>query len=439
MFGSLLLFGTLLVGQVEGLEKVESTVTRPTDAKAKTDPKLAGRVRRLVQQLDSPQLRQRNQAEEELISIGSAVLDLLPKEPDPSRPERDERLGRIRLKLERSGAKATLEPSLVTLEGELPVSKILAAIQEQTGNKIVDGRREAGAEADPLLKVRFSKTPFWQALDRVLDDAGLTLYPYAEEKSIRVMPQSRPVPPRSKRASYSGPFRFEPIDVLSQRNLRNPAGDSLKIRVEVSWEPRIAPINLQLKMSDIQAFDGEGQPLKLEERGANLEVPVEPEVMAKEIVLPLDLPPRSVKQIGRLAGTLTALTPGKIETFRFADLEKAKKVEKRVAGVTVTLEEVRKNNKLWEVRTLVHFDETSGALASHRTWVFNNPATLEGADGKPVSYDTSETYRQTPNELGMAYLFFLEKPLADYKFVYKTPAMIFASPFAFEFRGIELP
>ena len=73
------------------------------------------------------------------------------------------------------------------------------------------------------------------------------------------------------------------------------------------------------------------------------------------------------------------------------------------------------------MRTLVHFDETSGALASHRTWVFNNPATLEGADGKAVSYDTSETYRQTPNELGMAYLFFLEKPLAGYKFVYKTP------------------
>ena len=159
------------------------------------------------------------------------------------------------------------------------------------------------------------------------------------------MPQSRPAPPRSKRASYSGPFRFEPIDVLSQRNLRNPVGDSLKIRVEVSWEPRIAPINLQLKMSDIQAFDGEGSPLKLEERGANIEVPVEPEVMAKEIVLPMDLPPRSVKQIGRLTGTLTALTPGKIETFQFTDLEKAKRVEKRVAGVTVTLEDVRREQQ----------------------------------------------------------------------------------------------
>ena len=155
MFGTLLLFGTLLVGQAEGLEKVESTATRQTDTKPKTDPELAGKVRRLVRQLDSPQLRQRNLAEEELISIGPAVLDLLPKELDPSRPERDERLTRVRLKLERSGAKATLEPSLVTLQDELPVSKILAAIQEQTGNKIIDGRREAGAEADPQLKVRF--------------------------------------------------------------------------------------------------------------------------------------------------------------------------------------------------------------------------------------------------------------------------------------------
>lgn len=248
----------------------------------------------------------------------------------------------------------------------MPVSKILAAIQEQTGNKIIDGRREAGVEDDRQIKVQFSKTPFWKALDRVLDDSGLTLYPYAEQKAVKVMPKTRAVRPRSQRASYSGPLRFEPIALLAQSDLRDPTGDSLRIRVEVSWEPRIAPVNLQLKISDLKVSDGEGKPIKLEEKEANLEIPVEPESNTKELVIPLSLPPRDTQQIGRLTGTLTALVPGKVETFRFDDLEKAKKVEKRVAGVTVTLEEVRKNNKLWEVRTLVRFDDASGAgLAPH--------------------------------------------------------------------------
>ena len=438
MFGSLLLLGGMIIAQAEAPQAQPAT-TPQVKAEGKADPDLAIKVRRLVRQLDSPQLLERNRAEEELIGIGAAVLDLLPSEPDPARPEVDQRLARIRQKLQRAGAEATLQPSLVTLRGEMPVSKILAAIQEQTGNKIIDGRREAGVEDDRQIKVQFSKTPFWKALDRVLDDSGLTLYPYAEQKAVKVMPKTRAVRPRSQRASYSGPLRFEPIALLAQSDLRDPTGDSLRIRVEVSWEPRIAPVNLQLKISDLKVSDGEGKPIKLEEKEANLEIPVEPESNTKELVIPLSLPPRDTQQIGRLTGTLTALVPGKVETFRFDDLEKAKKVEKRVAGVTVTLEEVRKNNKLWEVRTLVRFDDASGALASHRTWIFNNPSVLEGKDGKPVAYDTVETYRQTPEETGLAYLFFLEKPLAEYTLVYKTPGMVFALPFPFEFKAIPLP
>ena len=83
-----------------------------------------------------------------------------------------------------------------------------------------------------------------------------------------------------------------------------------------------------------------------------------------------------------------AMIPGRIETFRFTKLAGAKDVQQRIAGVTVTLEEVRKNNEAWEVRMLVRFDDAGDALASHRTWIFSNEAYLEGPDGKPIAYDT---------------------------------------------------
>ena len=53
----------------------------------------------------------------------------------------------------------------------------------------------------------------------------------------------------------------------------------------------------------------------------------------------------------------------------------------------------------------VRFDDAGDALASHRQWIFNNEAYLEGPDGKPIAYDSFETTAQGKNEVGMAYLF----------------------------------
>ena len=130
--------------------------------------------------------------------------------------------------------------------------------------------------------------------------------------------------------------------------------------------------------------------------------------------------------------------PGRVETFTFDDLG-AKDVEKRIAGVTVTLEGVRKNNQLQEVRIRVKFDSAGAALASHRNWIFNNEAYLVDSKGEKVEYETLETTHQAPNEVGVAYLFFLEKPVTNYKFVYKTAGVIVATEFEYELKDIKLP
>ena len=134
-----------------------------------------------------------------------------------------------------------------------------------------------------------------------------------------------------------------------------------------------------------------------------------------------------------------AMIARRIETFRFAKLAGAKNLQQRIAGVTVTLEEVRKSNGAWEVRILVRFDDAGDALASHRTWIFNNEAFLEGPDGKPIAYDTFETTRQGKNEVGVAYVFNTDQPLDKLSFVYKTPGVIVTSAFDYELKDIRLP
>jgi hypothetical protein len=429
MIHCLLLVSSLLVGQVE----------KPAAEELKSD------VRRLVRQLDASQLAQREAAEAELLKRGPVILELLPQPSDRQSAEVQQRLGRVRQKLQQQAADDAARPSLITLHGDaMPLSKVIEALQRQSGNTIVDSRGRLGQPAaDPPLKLNFDKTPFWKALDQVVDQAGLEIYPFGEKAAIHVtaLPDRSPSASRLARASricYSGPFRFEPVSVAARRELRQ-GESSLVLNVETAWEPRLRIIGLTQRMADVTAVDEDGNPLPVADDEAQLDIPTTSEASAVKLDLPLQLPARDVHRIASLKGKLLAMIPGKIETFRFDKLAKAKNVEKRIAGVTVTLEQVAKNNDAWELRMSVHFDDAGDALESHRTWIFNNDAHLEGPDGKPIAYDTFETIAQEKNEVGIAYLFNTDQPLDKLTFVYKTPGTIVNSGFNYELKNIDLP
>ncbi len=424
MFASACLAVCVLLGQVS----------------AAVDDDLPREVRGLVQQLGAARLAEREAAERKLTELGPAVLDLLPETTDRTAAEIRQRLGRIRQKLQRAAARSAAKASTVTLGGQaMRLSAILDAIGKQTGNKIVLSDR-LGSETGKLeLNVDFDKTPFWKALDSVLDQAKLTVYAFGMERAITVVTRTETQLPRSAKACYSGPLRFEAVRIDARRELRDPANQSLRLVVEIAWEPRLAPICLKQSVADVKAVDEAGRPLTMESLQAVLEVPVNPELTAVELTLPLALPPRSVREIALLEGTLEALLPGRVETFRFDKLTTAKSVEKRVGAATVVLEQVRRNGPVWEVLIRVRFDKAGGALESYRGWIFNNPAYLEGSDGKPIPNDGFETTHRTENEVGIAYLFELDGPPTDHSFVYKTPGTIISARFPYTIRGVKLP
>ena len=401
---------------------------------------LKAEVRTLVRQLDARQQDDRDKAEEKLIAKGPQVLELLPEPTENTSAEVKERLGRIRQKLQQLAAETATRASLITLHSPgMKLSKILAEMEKQSGNRIADVRKEMGQPfADPELKVDFDKTPFWKALDEVLDRAGLGVYAFGQQRGINVVTRGRGQSPRS-RASYSGPFRLEPVRIFASRDLRDAAGGALTLVVEVAWEPRLRPIGLKQRMADIIARDDAGQPLGVDDRKAEVEQLVQSDATAVEIDLPLALPSRRANEIASFKGTLQAMVPGKIETFRFADLLTAKNVEKRIAGVTVTLEQMRRNNELWEVLMRLRFDDAGNSLESFRGWILQNEAFLEDPNGKQVPYGSQEITQQSKNEIGMAYLYSLKEPPRNWKFVYKTPGVIVSTSLPYEIKGIKLP
>jgi hypothetical protein len=424
MIGSALLVGWLLVGQAGA-----------------DDAALAAEVHKLVKRLDAPEKAIRDGAEDRLLELGPPVLALLP-EPGPDDPaETRQRLARIRQKLQQSTADAAAEGTRVTLHGRMPLSKALAALQAASGNRIADARRKLGGPlADPQIAVAFEKTPFWSALDTLLDQAELAAYPFGQEGAIQVVARPPGQLPRRGRAALAGPFRIEPVRVMARRNLRTAARAILMVTLEVAWEPRLRPIGLKQRLADITARDELGRPLAVEGPQAETEALLGRDALAVEMDVPLALPAPPPRQIASLTGSLQAIVPGKVETFRFANLLGTKnKVTQRIAAATVVLDQVRKNGDTWEVYLRVRFDDAGAALESHRNWILNNEACLEGPDGKLIAPNAVEPTERTGNEAGFRYLFDLKQSPAGMALVYKTPGSIITRDFPYELRDIPLP
>ena len=430
------------------MEKTDSAAETPRakeqDAKARDE--LAAKVKKLVKELDSPEKARRDAAEQELLALGEAALEFLPEKSDRMAAGVALKLDAIRARFERSQAENSVKGSIVSLKGDaLPLLKVLAELSQQTGNKIYDLREEFGQEAtDPELKLDFDKVPFWAALDQMLDQADLNVYSYASEEGVAIVNRAESRLPRFGNATYSGAFRFEGTEFVARRDLRNPETHTLQLVIETSWEPRLQPIVIMQPVDGLEAVDDQGESLPLAMMGNELEFPIDSDMRSVELPVQFDLPERGVKKIASLKGKLSVLLPGKQETFRFTGLDKAKKVERRKANVAVVLDEVRKNNAVWEIRVRVVFDKTSGALESYRGWVFNNPAYLESAakgkeEKETIRYAAMETTRETENEVGVAYLFDVPDGLKGYTFVYRTPTAIVSMPLEYELKDLELP
>ncbi len=423
MTGGLLILTSLLFGQADE--------SKPAD---QANP-LADQVRRLVRQLDDDELARRVEAEKQLISLGPHVLDHLPPITPRTSAEAKGRLTRIRKTLETEAAEAATRQSLVTLHGALSLADAVAQLEKQTGNKIV-GFENRGGEVD----LDFEKQPFWPVLDQILDQVGLDINQYGgygDRLTLAARPDEQT--PRYGHASYNSIFRFEGMRLGAMRDLKNPQVNSLRLTMQVMWEPRTQPISLEFPLSQIELKDETGQSLPVDETLGELHAEVQNDIPAVDIILPMSLPSRDVKKIASLKGKMTAMIPGRVETFRFDGVDTASRVEQQRAGVTVTFEQLRKNVELYEVRIGVRFDKAANALESHRGWIYRNAAYLVGADNERIEPATFETTWQEVDGIGMAYLFDLEKGPKGYSFVYKTPAAIVKMPFEYELKDIDLP
>lgn len=394
-------------------------------------------VSSLVLRLDSNRTSEREEAERELLQMGPAVLEMLPPVRDTDSSEMRMRIERVRSTLESQDQASLLLPTQVELQGAMPGSEALRKMAASTGNSIP---LDETPGLDLTIDARFSKTTFWEAFDEVLDQLNLTVMP-GDGESLRLIPQSESAPLRIQSAAYSGPFRLEPIQVTKSSNLPSPDRSTLTIDFLFAWEPRLNPSLITFPAQKIQLTCDNGEILRVRSSDDLTFIPVGGSQL--QISLEFPMPSKQAKKIERFQGVFQAAVPGKMAGVSFSDLTGKRNAKLTNGALSVTLEQARKNRDVYELLVAVQHQGAANAesereLSSQAWSTLQDVFILDGQDQKIENVGWSTT-RMTEKEMGMSFLFELEKGLEGCKFVFRAPGSLHVQEVDFALVDIPLP
>ena len=409
------------------------------------DAELAAQVRTLLQQLDAPQRAARDEAERALLELGSPALPLLATLPASASAEVVSRVDRVRAALYRNRAAASLEASTVTLDAEdAPLGDVLAEFEKQTGNKLVDYRRQFGQQAgERRLTLRLDNQPFWKALDALAATAGMEVYHFSGGDGLALVdapPEARHGVVEGRNVVYAGAFRLALRRLVATREVGEERPVDLQIDWEVAWEPRLKPLFFTLRDAAEQAVDDRGEPLAPQTNDFVVEIPPPAKASRIEASLRYKAPPRSVTTLREFGGSLEVLMPAEPLTFRFDRLAAGVAREQRAGAVSTAIEpRPQLGGEGVAVALRLRYDDAANALESHRGWFYKNACYLEAPDGTQTKPASVELARQAQNELTLNFSF---EPTGDWRgqtLVYQTPADLVVLPIKFSFRDLPLP
>lgn len=416
------------------------------------DMALIDRVDVLRQQLESPSIPQRDEAQKELLELGIRVLDHL----DPAEPTAAsdviQRINKVRTELEKIVAKVATQSSRATISGKMTVGEALDALKKQTKNDVALTESTSEIFRNRTVDLKIENGTFWTALNSIAQQGGIMVAPYtANAGQIRLVPtqfaMQQAVDPKANDAELtpnlppqciSGIFEISVTQVIASRNLVNPQLNYCNISTVVRWEPRITPISIQLPAASVKATDDQNQPINITNSQAVFYGTVQSEIAEIEFFIPIELTDRTTKKIKTLTGTGEAVIAGRVETFRFKKLGRLKDgYQQTRAGATLTYQGMEKNEQLFGVAIRLGFDAQQNALESYHSWVYDNKIYLEDEKGiqtVPIAYDG---IGQTENEITVRYYFDTDPSAMN--LVYQTPASIVKVPIKIDLTEIPLP
>jgi len=316
----------------------------------------AAKVRPLLEQLGSNDYRTREAAGKAIYAMGDRAIPALRQAlktiEDPEVARRVQVLART-LDAERLGTARKVTLKVV----RRPAKEILTEIAKQTGYNL---RYEGGGEEKVGLSYDFKETSFWEALDKVCDDAGLSANPQDDDGTLSVYYSDTTNP----YTTYSGPFKIVATNINSGRNVQlsglqrrqaNPRQpESINLNFTVQSEPKAPLVGIGTVVL-IKATDDRGasiMPFDPQEGNQSTSFYPPPVVAYKSYAqgmsIGLNRADRSSTSIKELRGkVMVALLSETRPELVIDDLLKVKK--QRFTGRTVEVEVISSD---WQNNTL---------------------------------------------------------------------------------------
>ncbi|MBL8852997.1 MAG: hypothetical protein JNK57_03395 [Planctomycetaceae bacterium] len=399
------------------------------------DPELQRRVRLLLRQLNADELGQRDQAERDLLAIGSKLLDYLPPELESQSAELKERLTRVRVALETRTAAEVTKPLAIDLQGEFDLPQLLEIVRQQTNNTTV-----AAIADERRLSVDWKGVSYWAAMDEVMDRLQLT---FDADQSQGVM-LSPAVDRASRRtsASYHGAFRVSPTRLQYSRDLTSSLPPQLQFALQLEWEPKLRVIRLDLPLDSVEILNPADPAVKQvvggEGERVGFGVTNEKSGARANFAWP-NLDAWETKTVD-VRGKFNLLVAGREETFRFENLKSGLENKQTIdkSGIKVQLEEVSYDEHLMLLKIGIQFSDAKQSLESHLGWIYQNQIEIRDREGQSHAYLTIESGGRREQGLSLVYIFDRFDDLEGLQLIYRSPGILMESEVPFHLKDIPL-
>jgi hypothetical protein len=332
-----------------------------------------------------------------------------------------------------NAASSLLKPAQITLTGDsISLKDALAKLKKASGIEVLDRRRE---KTNPRLTLNLKKVTFWEALDAIASQARVVVSLYQSDGPIALV-DGKYRPPT---VSYDGAFRTVVKRIVVTRDLDTDTHFCV-VYLEVAWERHLEPFFVTRRRAEVAFKNAKG---KNESFAQNEKV--ELGAGGKSFVdfeVRLPAPSRGVQRLDHLKGELSVVTPVKMLTFTFDNLNKTGTQVK--GGVSMRLVQVKSDDDPWDIEVELEYPKEGPRFESYQSWLVNNTIYLEHRRShvKRRPLEREELSRVYPHAR-VNYHFGNSRPSlgkpADWKLVYRTPGRIVTQPVRFSFKDLRLP
>lgn len=311
----------------------------------------------------------------------------------------------------------------------LSLSKILEAVESQTGSPLRDRRT---TKSDPVLRLRGNPKTYWEAAAAIADAVGCGLSVYDPAGPALV----DGVLPASQSVALDGIVRIALKRWTLVRD-EETGTHSAHVALDVAWEPRFEPFYLEVRPAkasvEKKKYDiaGQGRQSVAGRR-------------ATEILLRMPAPPRAATHVDALEGELRFVGPSRMLEFAFGDASAPAPASQD--GVTVSIKPAPRNP--WAFDVAIRNPPGGPVFESFQSWLDNNRIRLER-----TSNGKKEWWEPDPASEELQGMLTAENAKIRYTFEgtqgkgqpkqwslhYRTPGRIVEWTARYRFEKLELP